>query len=72
MTVEAICAVVACVLTVGGVLIYIGRSLGTLQSISEAVSVALRKTDEHEKELTAVKVTLAEVKTRQTDCSNCP
>lgn len=72
MTVEAICAVVACVVTVGGVLIYIGRSLGTLQSIGEAANVALKKTDQHDKDITDLKVGLIEVKTRQTDCNNCP
>jgi hypothetical protein len=34
--------------------------------------VALRKTEEHEKDIAGLKVSLAMVKTRQEDCNNCP
>lgn len=72
MPIQTVAVIISCTLAVGGVLIFIGRSLGTLQSIGEAVSVALAKTDRHELELTTIKIALAKVETRQEDCEKCP
>ena len=69
---ETIVALISCAISCGGILVFIGRSLGTLQSIGDAVKVALAKTDEHDKEIARIKVDLAEVRTRQADCDNCP
>ena len=72
MTIGDFSAIAGVMITVGGVLIYIGRSLGTLQGIGEGVKVALEKTDRHEIAISDLKVGLTEVKTRQDDCGNCP
>lgn len=69
---EPLAVAASCVFAAGGVLIYIGRSLGTLQKINEAVDVALKKVDVHEKEISELKVGLAKVATKQEDCQNCP
>lgn len=69
---ELIATIISCVIACGGVLIYIGRSLGTLHSIGEGVKVALQKTDQHEKDIATLKVDLVAVKTRQEDCERCP
>jgi len=70
--IETVVAMLACVLSCGGVLVFIGRSLGTLQSIGDAVKVALAKTDKHDEAIARIDKELAEVKTRQIDCGNCP
>lgn len=72
MKAEVIAAVIMCILSCGGVLIYIGRSLGTLQSIGEGVKVALAKTDRHDEEIKELAVAVVEVRTRQADCAKCP
>ena len=72
MKVETIVALIACVISCGGILIFIGRSLGTLQSIGDAVKVALAKTDKHDEAIAQLKVDLAEVRTKQNDCGTCP
>lgn len=72
MKIETVVAMLACVLSCGGVLVFIGRSLGTLQSIGDAVKVALAKTDKHDEAIARIDKELAEVKTRQIDCGNCP
>ena len=69
---ETIVAIVACCISCGGILIFIGRSLGTLQSIGDAVKVALAKTDKHETDIAQIKVDLAKIGTRQEDCKICP
>lgn len=72
MDAGSIAAVISCTLACGGILIYIGRSLGALESIKRAVEIALVKTDVHEKEISAIKEKLAKVETRQEDCNHCP
>ena len=72
MKIETVVAMLACVLSCGGVLVFIGRSLGTLQSIGDTVKVALAKTDKHDEAIARIDKELAEVKTRQIDCGNCP
>lgn len=72
MKTETIVAVIACVISCGGILIFIGRSLGTLSSIGEAVKIALAKTDRHDFEIARIDKELVHVKTRQEDCDNCP
>jgi len=72
MNVQTVAVLMTCVFTVGGVLIYIGRSLGKLESIGAAVAVALAKTDRHDADIARMDKDLTEVKTRQKDCSNCP
>lgn len=71
-TVQTICTVITCVVLVGGILIFIGRSLGTLNQITEGLQVLFSKTDRHETDISGLKVELARVLTRQEDCEKCP
>lgn len=72
MNVQTVAVLVTCAVTVGGVLIFIGRSLGKLESIGDAVAIALAKTDKHDTEIARIDKDLTEIKTRQKDCGNCP
>jgi hypothetical protein len=72
MKIETIVALIACVISCGGILVFIGRSLGTLTSVGKAVEIALAKTDKHDAEIARIDKELATVKTRQDDCDNCP
>lgn len=72
MKIEIVCSIIACAVTVGGVLIFIGRSLGQLREIGEGVRIALSKTDRHDLEIARIDKELTEVKTRQVDCAHCP
>lgn len=72
MSVEGICAIVACAISCAGVFIFVGRTMGTLQGIGDGVKVALQKTDKHDTEIAEIKIDLAKVKTKQEDCGTCP
>lgn len=70
--VAAVAACVAVLVSLFGFFIYMGRSLGTLNSIKEAVMVALAKVDTHEKAIADVQTRLVRVETKQEDCGTCP
>ncbi len=71
-TLQTIGILVTCAIAVGGMLIFIGRSLGTLNSIGQAVEVALKKTDKHDTDIARIDMKLAIIETRQEDCAQCP
>lgn len=72
MKLETIVALITCIIACGGILVFIGRSLGTMDKLCEAVQVALSKTDKHDIEIARMDKELTEIKTRQQDCANCP
>jgi hypothetical protein len=72
MKIEVICALIMCAISSGGVLVYVGRSIGILNSLAEGVRVALAKTDKHDNEIAAIRLDLNTVKTKQEDCGTCP
>ena len=72
MTVEAICAISTCVIAAGAILIYVGRSLHTLQTIDTNQTVLFDRTEKHTEKISRLENELTQVKTRQEDCNNCP
>lgn len=72
MSVEGVCAIVACAISCGGVCVVVGKAMGTLQGLADGVKVALAKTDKHDTEIADIKIDLTKVKTRQEDCDACP
>jgi prefoldin subunit 5 len=72
VNVQDICAIIACIVAVGGILVYIGRSLNTLAKMDEALKIVFDKTDRQEQNIARIDKELTEVKTRQGDCAHCP
>jgi hypothetical protein len=72
LSVADICAILGLIVTCGGVLIYIGRQMSMLTTMSEGLKIVFEKTDRHEREISELKVDMKEVKTRQEDCNACP
>lgn len=72
MTIGDAGAVITSAIAVGGVVLYIGRSLGKLEDIGRGVAVALAKTDKHDNEISVIKQEVTLIKTRQEDCEKCP
>jgi len=72
MTAETIGAIVTCAIAVGGILIYLGRSLNTLSTIDKNQELLFTRSYAHEKDIARIDKEVTEVKTRQEDCSNCP
>jgi len=70
--VQAACTLVTCIIGVGAVLIYVGKSLRTLQQIDVNQKVLFDRTEHHGKELARIDKDLVQVKTRQEDCDSCP
>lgn len=72
LTIQAIAVIITCAVTVGGVLIFIGRSLHSLQQIDANQTILFDRTSEHTKEIARIDKELTQVKTRQEDCATCP
>lgn len=72
MTAQSIAAIITCAITVGAVLIFIGRALHTLTNIDNNQIVLFDRTEGHSKEIARLDKELTRVATRQEDCDNCP
>lgn len=71
-TVQTVAVVITCAIAIGGILIFIGRSLHSLQQIDINQKVLFDKTDNHSKDIARMDKELTQVKTRQEDCGQCP
>lgn len=72
MKIEIICSVAVCLVTCGGVLIYIGRSLQSLKTIDTNQQVLFDRTESQGKDIARIDKELTQIKTRQEDCASCP
>ncbi|KAF0218785.1 MAG: hypothetical protein FD174_2568 [Geobacteraceae bacterium] len=72
MSIQTICVMVTCLITVGGVLIYIGKSLQTLKQFSEDRKTLFELVGKQGCEIARIDKELTQVKTRQEDCDSCP
>lgn len=72
MTISESSAIITCCLTVGGVLIYVGRAVGRIEKAEEGIEVLFESKTKTEADISRMDKELTEVKTRQKDCKNCP
>lgn len=72
MDIQTGCTLVTCIIAVGAILIYVGKSLRTLQQIDANQNVLFDRTEKHGNEIARIDKELAQVKTRQEDCDSCP
>lgn len=71
-TLQTVGILVSCCIAVGGILIYIGQSLKTLQQIGANQEFLFKRTDKHQEDIARIDKELTQVKTRQEDCEKCP
>lgn len=72
MSVQAIAAIVTCLIATGSILIYVGKSLQTLNQISTNQTDMAKRLVHHDNEIARLDKEVTEVKTRQADCTKCP
>ena len=72
LSIEAIGAIITCVIAIGAILIYIGRSLQTLNTLNEGLKYVFTKTEKHDNDIASLKEDMTIVKTKQADCEACP
>lgn len=65
-------SIVTSVIGVGGLVLYLGRSLAKLEQIGKGVETALSKVERHDQDIADLKEDVAIIKTRQEDCGACP
>lgn len=70
--IQAVCIIITTLTAVGGILIFVGKSLQTLTTIKEGMEVLFTDTRSLKADMTAMKIDTAIIKTKQQDCGQCP
>lgn len=70
--ITSLAVVISSMITCGGILIYIGRSLQTLKQFSEDRKIIFELIGKHGEEINRIDKELTRVKTKQDDCEKCP